>query len=105
MVNCWIGVSVNFHEAMHGFQLVWGMGTAYLESKPLHDQTDIMEEVHYKVFLDFQKSYNTLDRKRSLEILVGYKIGQSTEMVIRVYWEHLLMLALVRCYCGALFKG
>ena len=54
-------------------------GTAELEAKLLQDLMAIRVTVLFKVFLDIQKSYETLDQDRCLGILVTY--GEKPRMI------------------------
>ena len=38
-------------------------------------------------------------------ILVGYGVGPQTERVLRLYWEHPLIVTRLGKYCGTPFKG
>ena len=58
------------------------------------------KDVLYKVFLNLRKSYNALDMECYREILFRYRIGLRIERIIRLYWEHLLMVARVGNYYG-----
>ena len=49
-------------------------------------------EVIYKVFLGLRKAYDSLDKKRCMYIVVGYRIGPRTDIILQFYWEHLSMV-------------
>ena len=61
-----------------GFRAGRGTGTAALEAERLHDIMAMMVTVLFKVFLDIQNSYNTLDQDRCLGIIVACGVGPST---------------------------
>ena len=65
----------------------------------------MIEEVIYNFFLDLQKAYENLYGERCLEILVGYGIGPRKERILRIYLEHLLMVAKTGRYYGTPLKG
>ena len=74
---------IQLHEFLYGF---WGgriTGTAVLEDKLLQQLPDINKLLLYKVFLDLQKSYNTLDWNRCLKILVAYRVGPRALRILR----------------------
>ena len=66
---------LNLHDALHGFREGCGTGTATLEAKLLQQLAAMREEVLYVIFLDLNKSYDFLDRSRSLDILKGYGVA------------------------------
>ena len=51
VVNCQIGLEVDFQNMIHGFKEGRGTGTASLEVKLFHQLTLMMEEFLYKVLL------------------------------------------------------
>ena len=63
--------AITYHNALHGIREGRGTGTATLEAKLLQQLAAMREEVLYVIFLDLTKSYDVLDRSRSLEILKG----------------------------------
>ena len=105
VVNFRIGLAVDFHDTLHGFRAGRGMGTAYLEVKLTHKLTEMREKVFYKIFLNLQKNYGTLEREHCMEILVRYGIGPYTPRVLRLYWYHLLMVDQAGQYYGVPFPG
>ena len=46
----------------------------------------------HTVFMDLQKSYNTLDRDWCLDILAGYGVGPKMLWLFRKYWTWLHMV-------------
>ena len=76
--------AITYHDALHGFWYGRGTGTATLEAKLLQQLAAMREEVLYLVFLDLTKSYDALDRSRSLEILEGYGVGPRARRLLRV---------------------
>ena len=105
VVNRKIGAAVKFHDCLHGFRARRGTGTATLEANTLQHLTETREAFIYEIFLDLSKAYDALDRERCLVILARYGIGPRINRVLRIYWEHLLVLAREGKYCGALLKG
>ena len=74
VVNCCIGAPVDFHKKHHKFREIIGTGTHSLESKLLHNLTEMKDYFLYEVLLDIIKSYDALDWERCMEILVLYCI-------------------------------
>ena len=56
------------------------------------------------IFLNLTKSYDALDRSRSLEILKGYGVGERMWRMLREYWERTTMVARAGRYYGKGFK-
>ena len=98
VVNRQIRAVVNFHGVLHGFWEGLRTGTSSLKANPLHQMTSMMENVLYRVFFNLRKAYDTLDRERLPDILVGYGIVPLTERVLRLYWENLFIVAQVGRY-------
>ena len=86
MVNHQIGVTVNFHSVIHGFQAGRGSGTASLEANLLHHMMTMREEFLYEVFIELQKSYDALDMEWCLEILVRYGIVPRMDRFLILCW-------------------
>ena len=65
-----------------------------------------MREVFlFKLFLDLQKSYDTLDWDIRLEIIAAYVVIPRTLRILQTYWYHLTMVARAGGYFGLPFKG
>ena len=82
---------LQLHDALHGFREGCGTGTATLEANLLQQLAAMREEVLYVIFLDLTKSYDALDRSRTLEILKGYGEGERVRRILTVYWERMTM--------------
>ena len=79
--------SITYHDALHGFQIVCGTGTATLKAKLLQQLVDMRGEVLYVILLDLTKAYNALDRSRCLDILEGYVVSPSARRLLKTYWR------------------
>ena len=79
---------MQFHDVLHGFQSVRGMGTASLKAKFLQQLMKMSDEVLYKVFLELRKAYDALVRERCMDILVGYGVIPQKEKISQQYWYH-----------------
>ena len=75
VVNCWINSTVTLHDALHGFSLGRGTGTATLEEKLAHQLAGIAHEPLFQIFLDARKAYESLDMGWCMEILREYGMG------------------------------
>ena len=75
VVNCRLRWGVVLHDALIGFILVWVTGTATLESNLDQQLAGLAHKPLFQVFLDIRKSYDSLDRVRCLEVLIGYGVG------------------------------
>ena len=64
------------------------MGTACIEAKLLHQLLKMEQKTLYFIFLDLQKTYNTVDRKQLLEILEGYGVGPNALGPLKFYWDN-----------------
>ena len=93
MINWRIRAAARFHDVLHGFQVGQVTRTTSLKSKLLHQLVVMREEVLYKVFLDLQKAYETLDQYRCMDILVGYGVDLRMERILKDYWDHLPIVA------------
>ena len=74
LINRRLTSAIGFHDTLHGSRLVRGKVTASLKSNLLQHIISMREAILYKIFLDIQKVYNTLDRDRCLNILSGYGV-------------------------------
>ena len=83
ILNRRLMASITFHDFLHGFRAGHGTGTTTLEAKLLQQLAALREEVLYAIFLDLHKSYDTLDRSRSLDILEGYDVGPHARRLLQ----------------------
>ena len=67
--------SVRLHNFLHGFRAGRGMGTPILDLKLAQELDSVDQGPLYLVFLDLQKSYNTVYRGYLLTTLEGYGSG------------------------------
>ena len=62
-------------------------------------------EVLYKLFLDFSKAYNALNREPCMDILAGCGFSLKKERILCYYWDHLSMVSRSGGYYITPFKG
>ena len=78
---------IEFHPGIHGFRSGRGTGTAILEAKLLMQLTLWDCKPLFQVFIDLRKAYDTLDRVRTMAILVGYGVGPNLCQFIQTIWD------------------
>ena len=69
IINKRIIKTVKFHESLHGCRQGRGTGTAILEVKLKMSEDEIKGNTSYQVFLDLEKAYDSISRKKNAEIL------------------------------------
>ena len=87
IINTRLMDEIKFHDAVHGFCRGRGTGTAIIEAKLRMQLAQRTTKPRYFVFLDLKKAYDTLDRRRTLEILQGYGVGHNIRSFIERIWE------------------
>ena len=86
IINCRLSTTIYFHEVLHEFWEVRGMGTTSIEAKLLQQLTDMREGVLYAIFLDLKKVYESLGRDIYLEILEIYGLVPRDLCLVCTYW-------------------
>ena len=71
IINHQLLSSIQFHDFLHGFYAGRGTGNANLNSKLTQKIITMRETVLHVIFLDLRKAYDSLDRERCLDTLVG----------------------------------
>ena len=69
IIDVRLTAAIPFHDSLHGFRPRRGTGTAIIEAKLFQQLATIQQVPVYEVFLALKKSYGTLDRGRTWEIL------------------------------------
>ena len=83
-----ISHQTHLHTYTHTHTAGRGTGTAIIELKLLAQHTKLCGVKNlYAIFLDLQKAYYTLDRKRTLEILEGYGVGPNIRTFLKKVWD------------------
>ena len=96
--------SIQFHDALHGFQSARGTGTAIIEAKLLQSLSVREQEALHMIFLDLRKAYDTLDRARTLDIIEQYGVGDQWLSLLRTFWESQQVAAAQAGYFGTAFQ-
>ena len=79
---------LDWHGQVHGFRAEHGTSTAIMEVKLLSDAGQFRGNTLFKVFLDLQKAFDSVDRSRVLEVLPTHGVGIQIIMLIENYWKH-----------------
>jgi exonuclease III len=87
IINTRLTEEIKFHDAVHGFCRGRGTNTAIIEAKLRMQLAQRTTKPRYFVFLDLKKAYDTLDRRRTLEILKGYGVGDNVRSFIQRIWD------------------
>jgi hypothetical protein len=74
----------DLHDSLHGCRDKRGTRTARIEAKLAQRLAHLEEVPFYRVFLDFKKMFDSIDRERCLLILDGYGVGPR---MIRLIWN------------------
>ena len=82
IIDTRISAKVRFHDSFHGFIKHRGTGTTIGEARLQQEHVHSRGIPLFQVFLDLKKAYDTVDCKRLLKVLEGYRVG-----------PHLLQLA------------
>ena len=98
-------LAIVFHDIIHGFQAGSGMGTASLKANLLQQLTAMRGAVLHEIFLYLQNVYDSIDRDRCLNILMGYSVGTRVIWVLRTYSGRFTMVMKSGGYYGPHFKG
>jgi hypothetical protein len=93
------------HDSIHRFRKCRGTGTATVEAKLAMQLARQLGKPYFMVFLDLKKAYDTLDRKRTLDILKGYGAGINVRRIISQVWEGDTMVPKQAGYFGNAFKA
>ena len=87
VVNCRLKRSVVLHDALHGFRVGQGMGTATLEAKLDQQLSRLVQKPLFQVFLDICKVYASLVRVRQIKVLRGYGMRTNLARLLKSYWD------------------
>ena len=106
VVNCCIKSSVVLHDAIHGFRVGRGTGTAILEAKLAQYLSGIAHKPLFQIFLDVRKAYDSLNRGWLMDIMWGYRMGQKKARLIAHHWDNLILVPKAKKFLATPFgKG
>ena len=88
IINNRMADAIIFHKAIHGFRKGRSTMTATMILKLIMQYAQRTTKPTYYVFLDLKKAYDTMDRKRTLEILKTYGVGPIILGIIGKTWEN-----------------
>ena len=86
IIDTCLRASISFHNVLHGFRALRGIGTAILELKISQELDSVDQDPLFLVFLDLRKSYDTVDRGRILTALEGYGAGPHIRGLLEEFW-------------------
>ncbi len=69
--------AIVLHDSLHGCRNQWGLGTAVIEAKLTQQLAHIEQTPFYGVFVDLMKAFDVMDRKRCLQLLGEYGVGDN----------------------------
>ena len=105
IIDWWLTTPITYPDSLCGFRTGWGMGTAILEAKLIHQLISTREAVLHTVLLDIQKAYEALDQDRCLNILEGSDMVPQTLQLLKTYWTRMRMVGNSGGYFGSPFQG
>ena len=79
--------STGIHDFLHGFRAERGMGKAILELKTDQELAVMYQDPLFLVFIDLQKTYDTVDRGHLLMLLEGYGASPRMCRLLEVFWN------------------
>jgi hypothetical protein len=97
--------TIKFHEAIHGFRMEQGTGTAIMNVKLMMQLAKRDSDPLYMIFLDVRKAYDTLDRDRTTKVLKEYGVGDKVRRIIELVWKGDTMTPKQNKYYGKSFKA
>ena len=104
IINRRILSSIQFHNALYGFLVGRGTGTATLGENLLQQLIAMRDTVLRPIFLSLRKAYNVLYRYLFLDILVGYGVGPMTLHILQTYWVRIQVAAKAGGRYGSVFQ-
>jgi hypothetical protein len=87
IINSRLKADIQFCDALHGFLEKRDTGTATMEAKLRMQLSHIQQKTLYKIYIDFRKAYDALDRDRTLTIIQGYGAGERAIGILKGLWD------------------
>ena len=97
--------SIRLHDVLHGFRSGRGMGMVILELNLAQELDRVYQYPLFLIFLDLEKSYNTVYRGNLLTDMEGYDTGPHMYMLLEVFWEQKEVVTLQNGYHSPQFKA
>ena len=95
---------VVLYDALHGFRGGRITGTAKLEANLDQQLAGLAHDSLFQVFLEIHKAYDSLDRGRCLEVLLGYGMGPNLARLLTAYWDRQRIVLKTGKFLGKEFK-
>ena len=86
IIDTHMRANTRFHDIFHGIRMGRGIGTAILELKVAKNIARFDKYPLLLVFLDLQKSYDTVDLGHHLTTLDGYISGSHMRDILEEFW-------------------
>lgn len=93
MLDSRLKAEVQFHDSLHRFRQDRGTGNGTIKAKLLMQLSSVRRKTLYFIFIDLDKSYDTLDRERTSGLLEAYGLGQRACHLLRNFWGNLTVVA------------
>ena len=103
VVNFRLKRGMILHDALNGFRVGEGMGTATLEAKLVQYLIGLAQKPLFQAFLDVRKVYSSLDRGQCMDIMWGCGMGQRMDFLIARHWDNHQFVPKTRRFIGKAF--
>jgi Reverse transcriptase (RNA-dependent DNA polymerase) len=97
--------TIQFDDMLHAFRPGRGTGTAILEARLHLDRSIQKGKMLSQVFLDLSKAYDTLDRDRTILLLLAYGVGPRSLRLLQNFWDNLQLVPKQGGYYGNPIKS
>ena len=83
IMNNMLQASINFHYVLHGFIDGRGAGTKTMGGNLTKQLAELCHEPLFQVFLDVSKSYDYLDKRICMDILIEYGLRPTLQRLLQ----------------------